>query len=101
MVESFHRAALISPLLNVPAGLIAAAMTPLGLLLIPLPYWAAVPVAILIRPWCGSFYGYSAWTVPSLCRDARTVSTGMALVNLCGCRSGILLSLSGKNLRGC
>jgi competence protein ComEC len=49
MVESFHRIAPISPLLNVPAGLIAAVMTPLGLLLIPLPHLAAVPVAILIR----------------------------------------------------
>ena len=37
MVESFHRISPISPLLNIPAGLIAAAVTPLGLLLIFLP----------------------------------------------------------------
>jgi competence protein ComEC len=37
MVESFHRVSPISPLLNVPAGLIAAAVTPLGLLLILIP----------------------------------------------------------------
>jgi len=49
MVESFHRIAPISPLLNVPAGLIAAAITPLGLLLIVLPRVAALPVAWVIR----------------------------------------------------
>jgi competence protein ComEC len=49
MVESFHRMAPISPLLNVPAGLIAAAITPLGLFLIVLPRPAAVPVAWGIR----------------------------------------------------
>jgi competence protein ComEC len=49
MVESFHRMAPISPLLNVPAGLIAAAMTPLGLLLIVLPRIAAIPVVWGIR----------------------------------------------------
>jgi competence protein ComEC len=37
MVESFHRISPISPLLNIPAGLIATAVTPLGLLLIFLP----------------------------------------------------------------
>ena len=41
MVESFHRLSPISPLLNVPAGMIAAAVTPLGLLLIVLPEPAA------------------------------------------------------------
>jgi len=49
MVESFHRIAPIAPFLNVPAGLIAAAFTPLGLFLIPLPRPAAVPVAIVVR----------------------------------------------------
>jgi competence protein ComEC len=49
MVESFHRMVPISPLLNVPAGLIAAAITPLGLLLIVLPRLAATPVAWGIR----------------------------------------------------
>jgi len=37
MVESFHRLSPISPLLNVPAGMITAVVTPLGLLLIVLP----------------------------------------------------------------
>ena len=38
MVESFHRFSPVSPLLNIPAGLIATAVvTPLGLLLILLP----------------------------------------------------------------
>jgi len=49
MVESFHRIAAVSPLLNVPAGLIAAAITPLGLLLILLPRPIALPVAWVIR----------------------------------------------------
>ncbi len=49
MVESFHRIAPVSPLLNVPAGLIAAAITPLGLSLIVLPRVAAMPVAWVIR----------------------------------------------------
>lgn len=37
MVESFHRLSPISPFINVPAGIIAAMVTPLGLLLIFLP----------------------------------------------------------------
>jgi len=49
MAESFHRMAPVSPLLNVPAGLIAAAVTPLGLLLILLPHWVAVPIGFLMR----------------------------------------------------
>jgi competence protein ComEC len=49
MVESFHRMAPVSPFLNVPAGLIAAAITPLGLLLIVLPRMATLPVAWGIR----------------------------------------------------
>jgi competence protein ComEC len=52
MVESFHRLSPISPLLNVPAGLVAAAVTPLGLATIVLPgpladVAAAVAVALL------------------------------------------------------
>ena len=47
MVESFHRLSPVSPLLNVPAGLIASAVTPLGLLTIILPGpLAAAPAAI-------------------------------------------------------
>jgi competence protein ComEC len=49
MVESFHRIAPVAPLLNVPAGLIAAAITPLGLLLIVLPHALALPVAWILR----------------------------------------------------
>jgi competence protein ComEC len=45
MVESFHRVSPIAPLLNVPAGLIAAAVTPLGLLLIVVPDVVAQPLA--------------------------------------------------------
>jgi predicted membrane metal-binding protein len=37
MVESFHRISPVSPLINVPAGLITTAVTPLALLLIFLP----------------------------------------------------------------
>ena len=37
MVGSFHRLSPISPFINVPAGMVAAAVTPLGLLLIFLP----------------------------------------------------------------
>ena len=37
MVESFHRLSPISPFINVPAGIIAAIVTPLGLLMIILP----------------------------------------------------------------
>jgi len=48
MVESFHRLSPVSPLLNVPAGLVAAAVTPLGLLLIILPDVVAAPVAWLV-----------------------------------------------------
>ncbi len=48
MVESFHRLSPVSPLLNIPAGMIAAAVTPLGLLLIFLPGPAATVVAWII-----------------------------------------------------
>jgi len=44
MVESFHRVAPVAPLLNVPAGLIAAVVTPLGLLLIAVPNILASPL---------------------------------------------------------
>jgi competence protein ComEC len=37
MVQSFHRLSPVSPFLNVPAGIMAAAVTPLGLLLIVTP----------------------------------------------------------------
>ena len=37
MVESFHRVSPISPLINVPAGMIAAIVTPMGLALIFFP----------------------------------------------------------------
>ena len=37
MVESFHRMSPISPFINVPAGMVAAVVTPLALLLIFLP----------------------------------------------------------------
>ncbi len=37
MVPSFHRLSPVSPFINVPAGMIAAAVTPLGLLMIFLP----------------------------------------------------------------
>ena len=48
MVESFHRLSPISPLINVPAGIIAGLVTPLALLLIFLPGPAATPVAWII-----------------------------------------------------
>jgi hypothetical protein len=48
MVEYFHRIIPVSPLLNVPAGLITAAVTPMGLLLIVLPESLAQPVAWVI-----------------------------------------------------
>jgi competence protein ComEC len=41
MVESFHRLSPISPLINIPAGLITAIVTPLALLLVFLPGPAA------------------------------------------------------------
>jgi competence protein ComEC len=49
MVESFHRLSPVSPLLNVPCGLIAASITPLGLLLIALPQPVAAPLAWIVR----------------------------------------------------
>ena len=48
MVESFHRLSPISPLINVPAGIIAGIVTPLALLLIFLPGPAATLVAWII-----------------------------------------------------
>ena len=48
MVESFHRLSPISPLINVPAGIITAAVTPLALLLIILPAPATTLAAGII-----------------------------------------------------
>jgi competence protein ComEC len=49
MVESFHRLSPVSPLINVPAGIITAVVTPLALLLIIIPGPAAAPVAWIVR----------------------------------------------------
>src|SRR4029453_15698941 len=49
MIESFHRLAPISPLLNVPAGLVATVVTPLGLLLVFAPEALAAPIAWLVQ----------------------------------------------------
>jgi competence protein ComEC len=47
MVESFHRISPISPLINVPAGIITAIVTPLALLLILVPSFASPATALL------------------------------------------------------
>jgi competence protein ComEC len=49
MVESFHRLSPISPLVNVPAAMITAIVTPLALLLVFLPWPVAGPTAWIIR----------------------------------------------------
>jgi competence protein ComEC len=49
MVESFHRLSPVSPFLNVPAGLIAAIVTPLGLLLIVAPDPLAAPLTWILQ----------------------------------------------------
>jgi competence protein ComEC len=49
MVESFHRLSPISPIVNVPAGIITAMVTPLALLLVFLPGPAAAPPVFLVR----------------------------------------------------
>ncbi len=53
MVESFHRISIISPLLNLPAGLVASVVTPLGLLIIALPSflgsWIGWFIAFLLQ----------------------------------------------------
>jgi competence protein ComEC len=49
MVESFHRMSPISPLLNVPAGFIAALVTPLGLAIIVLPQPIRAAAAFVVR----------------------------------------------------
>jgi competence protein ComEC len=63
MVESFHRVSPVSPLLNVPAGLIAAAVTPLGLLLIILPDAIGVPVARVIGGMVHILLALLQWTL--------------------------------------
>ena len=49
MVESFHRLSPLSAILNVPAGVIAGIVTPLGLLLILLPDPVATPLAWMLQ----------------------------------------------------
>ena len=63
MVESFHRFSPVAPLLNIPAGMIAAAVTPLGLLLIFLPGPAASIVAWIITQLLGALLGVLAFAV--------------------------------------
>lgn len=48
MVESFHRMSPVSPLINLPAGIITAIVTPLALLLVFLPRPAAALVAWVV-----------------------------------------------------
>jgi competence protein ComEC len=48
MVDSFHRISPLSPLLNVPAGFIAGAVTCVGLVTIVLPDTVAFPLAWLV-----------------------------------------------------
>jgi competence protein ComEC len=48
MVESFHRLSPVSPLVNIPAGIVAATVTPLALLLVFLPGPAAALVAWVV-----------------------------------------------------
>jgi competence protein ComEC len=49
MVESFHRLSPIAAILNVPAGLIAGVVTPLGLLMILMPEPVATPLAWILQ----------------------------------------------------
>jgi len=50
MVQSFHRLSPVSPLLNLPAGLVAMIVTPLGLLVTALPGWAtAIPAFVITK----------------------------------------------------
>jgi len=54
MVESFHMLSPISPLLNIPAGLIAAVITTIGFLLIPAPGFIADSGAWIIDRFAGA-----------------------------------------------
>lgn len=71
MIESFHKVSPMSALLNIPAGLVAAAVTPLALLLIVLPS----PVTILV-----------SWTI-------RLLITGLLEI------LSIILSIPGTTVR--
>jgi competence protein ComEC len=66
MVESFHRLSPISPFINVPAGMIAAAITPLGLLLIFLPAPVSTIAAWIIAKLLSALLGILglALTIP-------------------------------------
>jgi competence protein ComEC len=63
MVESFYRLSPLSPLLNLPAGLIAAVVTPAGLALVALPAAAAMPVAWVIAKLVRLLIGIVSWTL--------------------------------------
>jgi competence protein ComEC len=49
MVESFHRLSPISPLINVPAGIVTALVTPMALALLFVPAFATPPLAWIIK----------------------------------------------------
>jgi competence protein ComEC len=63
MVESFHRFSPISPLLNIPAGLVAGIVTPLGLLLILLPAPLSTITAWAIASLLAALLHVLEWTV--------------------------------------
>ena len=63
MVESFHRFSPISPLLNIPAGIAASIVTPLGLLVILLPAPLASIAAWSITQILAALLHILAWAV--------------------------------------
>jgi competence protein ComEC len=93
MVESFHRVSPISPLLNIPAGLAAALITPVGLLLIVLPDFFAGPAAWVVQNLVRLLMGvldfslslpYASLRVPSAPVWLWAIYAGAAGVTLAG-----------------
>jgi competence protein ComEC len=63
MVESFHRLSPISPFINVPAGIVAAVVTPLGLLLVLLPAPLSTVTAWIISGLLGLLLKLLDWAL--------------------------------------
>ena len=98
MVESFHRVSPIAPLLNVPAGLIAAAVTPMGLLLIVVPDVLAPPLVWVQQQLLHTLLSLLRATLSLPFATLRVPSVPMWLWAVYGlCAAMLVMSIHRKN----
>jgi ComEC/Rec2-related protein len=90
MVESFHRFTPMSPVLNIPAGMIAAVVTPLGLSLILLPAPVSDGVAWIVGQLLTALISLLHWTHRTAGgHDSRPVGSGLDMGSLRSSRCSV------------